>query len=520
MPQITRIPAKRKQVGSSDPGFRKRRVAAYARVSTDSDEQATSYENQIDYYQKYINSRDDWTLVKIYTDDGISGTSTKRREGFNSMVNDALDGKIDLIVTKSVSRFARNTVDSISTIRQLKENKVEVFFEKENIWTFDGKGELLLTIMSSLAQEESRSISENCTWARRKQAADGKVTLPYSRLLGYDKGPDGQLVINEEQAKVVRKIFEMYLKGHNPSQIARALTHEGIPTVTGNKVWKPGPVQKILQNEKYRGDALLQKTYTVDFLTKKKAVNHGEVPQYYVEKNHEPIIDPEDFDNVQNLIQRRAGHSSKSDHCFANTVCCGECGCFFTPKVIHSTSPKYRKRIWECNNRYFGTHDCTNKYIHETKIEDIFIKEMNKLIHRRKTTIKESKQRNGIKKVLEELDAKLNEINEELNTRSDALDKMLNRSSRRTKEEALEYVRLCEEYEQLQLDYNKIKDKRTDISLQRYAGRRFRNWLENAEPMKAFDEDVWRSFVKNFRIFEDGKIIIELADGGIIETTK
>ena len=169
----------------------KLRVAAYARVSTDSDEQFTSYEAQIDYYTQYIQRNPEWTFVKVYTDEGISGTNTKRRAGFNEMIEDALAGKIDLIVTKSVSRFARNTVDSLVTIRKLKEKGVQVYFEKENIYTFDGKGELLLTIMSSLAQEESRSISENVTWGQRKRFADGKVNLPYKNFLGYRKGADG-----------------------------------------------------------------------------------------------------------------------------------------------------------------------------------------------------------------------------------------------------------------------------------------------------------------------------------------
>lgn len=169
---------------------KKRRVAAYARVSTDNEEQLTSYEAQIDYYTNYINGRDDWEFVGVYPDEGITGTNTKKREQFRQMVADALDGKIDLIITKSVSRFARNTVDSLTTIRKLKEHNVEVYFEKENIWTFDSKGELLLTIMSSLAQEESRSISENCTWGQRKRFADGKVTVLFKRFLGYDMGSD------------------------------------------------------------------------------------------------------------------------------------------------------------------------------------------------------------------------------------------------------------------------------------------------------------------------------------------
>src|SRR5574344_2390299 len=203
----------------------KRRVAAYARVSTDSDEQLTSYEAQVDYYTKFIQSREDWEFVTVYTDEGISAVNTKKRDGFNQMVADALEGGIDLIVTKSVSRFARNTVDSLTTVRKLKEKGVEVWFEKENIYTLDSKGELLITIMSSLAQEESRSISENVTWGQRKRMADGKVSFAYSRFLGLDKDKEtGKIVVNPEQAETVRLIFHLFLEGMTPHSIAAELT--------------------------------------------------------------------------------------------------------------------------------------------------------------------------------------------------------------------------------------------------------------------------------------------------------
>ena len=253
----------------------KKRVAGYARVSTDSDEQYTSYEAQIDYYTKMIKSHSDWEFVEVYTDEGISGTNTKKRNGFNRMIDDALAGKIDLIVTKSVSRFARNTVDSLVTVRKLKEKGVEVYFEKENIYTLDSKGELLITIMSSLAQEESRSLSENVTWGMRKRFADGKVTMPYKHFLGYEKGPDGQPKIVEEEAKVVREIYDMFIEGKSTNAIAKSLTERGIKTPTGKTRWQTCTVYSILQNEKYKGAALLQKEFTTDFLTKKKKTNEG-----------------------------------------------------------------------------------------------------------------------------------------------------------------------------------------------------------------------------------------------------
>lgn len=297
---VTAIPATRRlHTGTPLGQTTIRKVAGYARVSTDHEDQVTSYQAQVDYYTRYINDHAGWQLAGIYTDEGITGTSTKHRAGFQSMVTDALAGKIDLIITKSVSRFARNTVDSLTTVRQLKDAGVEVFFEKENIWTFDAKGELLITIMSSLAQEEARSISENVTWGHRKRFADGKVTIPFSRFLGYDRGEDGNLVINQEQAKLVRHIYTLYLDGGSLTGIAKQLQAEGHLTASGNPNWSAHQVRSILTNEKYKGDALLQKSYITDFLTKKQVKNEGEVPQYYVTGNHEPIIAPAVWDFVQ-----------------------------------------------------------------------------------------------------------------------------------------------------------------------------------------------------------------------------
>lgn len=301
--KITTIPATR-DLFTSTPVTApvKRKVAGYARVSTDLEEQQTSYENQVAYYSNYIKSRSDWVFAGLYTDEGISATNTRHREGFNRMIEDALTGKIDLIIMKSISRFARNTVDSLTTVRRLKEQGIEIFFEKENIWTLDVKGELLITIMSSLAQEESRSISENTTWGIRKNFADGKARIAYSRFLGYDRG----FVINEEEAKTVRLIYKLFLMGLSFYAISKELKARGLKTVTGKDIWRVSSIKAILSNEKNKGDALLQKQYTVDFLQKKKKRNTGEVPQYYVERHHEPIIDPAIFDAVQVELRKRA----------------------------------------------------------------------------------------------------------------------------------------------------------------------------------------------------------------------
>ena len=218
--RVTTIPATLNRFDSRPiQSVTKRKVAGYARVSTDTEEQATSYEAQVDYYTRYIKTNPEWDFAGIYTDEGITATNTSHRDGFNRMIQDALDGKIDLIITKSVSRFARNTVDSLTTVRELKEKGIEIYFEKENIWTLDAKGELLITIMSSLAQEESRSISENITWGKRKSFADGKASVSFTRFLGYDRGPNGEFVINKEQAVTVRYIYKRFLEGLSTYQI-------------------------------------------------------------------------------------------------------------------------------------------------------------------------------------------------------------------------------------------------------------------------------------------------------------
>lgn len=230
---VTVIPATKTSIHRMPgPAAKKRRVAGYARVSTDKDEQYTSYEAQVDYYTQFIRKHANWEFVKVYTDEGISGLGTRKRDGFNEMIEDAMSGTIDLIITKSVSRFARNTVDSLVTIRKLKDKGVEVYFEKENIYSLDGKGELLLTIMSSLAQEESRSISENVTWGQRKRFSDGKVSLPYKQFLGYERGEkkDDPPVVNQEQAVIVRRIYRTFMEGKTVGAIAKELTAEGVPT--------------------------------------------------------------------------------------------------------------------------------------------------------------------------------------------------------------------------------------------------------------------------------------------------
>lgn len=279
MPKVTTIPPK-KHIGnlSKTKEVKKIRVAAYCRVSTDTEEQATSYQTQIEHYEEIISKNPGWIFAGIYADDGISATSTKNREEFNKMIQACMDGKIDMIITKSISRFARNTVDCLNYIRQLKAQNIPIYFEKESINTMDAKGEVLITIMASLAQQESESLSQNVKLGMQYRFQQGKVMVNARCFLGYDKDENGHLVINSEQAEVVKRIYREYLEGASCQQIARGLERDGVLTARGNKRWHDSAIRLILENEKYMGDALLQKTYTVDFLNKKRIKNNGEMP--------------------------------------------------------------------------------------------------------------------------------------------------------------------------------------------------------------------------------------------------
>ena len=266
---VTLIPARRRAgnriIKEEKP---KHRVAAYCRVSTDSDEQAGSYEMQVNHYTEYIERNKEWEPAGIYTDDGISGTNTKKREGFNGMIEDCMAGKIDMVITKSISRFARNTIDCLKYVRQLKEKNIAIIFEKENINTLEASGELLLTIMASLAQQESASLSQNVKLGLQFRYQEGKVQINHEHFLGYTKDEEGNLIIDEEEAKVVRRIYREYLEGASFRDIAEGLERDRIKTGGKRYKWHLSTVQGILRNEKYMGDALLQKTITTDFIEK------------------------------------------------------------------------------------------------------------------------------------------------------------------------------------------------------------------------------------------------------------
>lgn len=497
---------------------RKKRVAAYARVSTDSDEQFTSYEAQVDFYTRHIQSNPEWEFVEVYADEGVTGTTTKRREGFNRMINDALSGKIDLILTKSISRFARNTVDSLTTIRQLKEKGIEVYFEKENIYTLDAKGEVMLTIMSSLAQEESRSISENVTWGKRRSMEDGKFSLAYKRFLGYEKGEDGLPKIVEEEAKIIRQIYDSFLVGNTVRTIADNLTKQGIPTPAGKEKWSVSTIMSILQNEKYKGDALLQKTYTVDFLSKTIKKNQGEVPQYYIQNSHPAIIDPDTFELVQNEIKRRRPNRRQLHRSspFSGKIICGDCGGFYGQKVWHSGS-KYRSHIWRCNQKYAGDTHCATPNLREKDIKSAFVVAFNQLLGDKEQYIAHFEEllplladTSGLEKQLEFLESQHTKILDHLRSYME--------ENTRLVQDQTEYNRRFTEIDtkctEMEAKINSIQE---EILAQKGRKEQIRRCLDElrqcGDILEEFDLDLWNATIESVKISTDKTFMFRFRDG-------
>lgn len=411
--KITVIPASSKAVTpSKDNQKGLKRVAAYCRVSTELEDQLHSFEAQVSYYTDYINGREDYVLADIYADEGISATSTRKRDEFKRMIRDCENGMVDMIITKSISRFARNTQDCLYYSRKLKKLGIGIYFEKENINTLDASGELLFTILSSLAQDESRNISENSKWGIRSKFKKGELHINTDQFLGYDKDEDGKLIINGEQAKTVRRIYDEFLWGKNPQQIASDLTDEKIPNGRGNTKWYTSTVIGILTNEKHKGDALLQKYYTEDFINKRLIRNHGEVTQYYVTDSHEAIVDKQTWEAVQEEFSRRKNfckeHNLKNYtygngwNVFTGRVFCGECGSVYIKQCWKSRGIVQ----WQCkNHRTDGFLTCKNRNVKQEKLEQGFVKAFNSIYKSKEAFIAKKQQETQTGKPLQKIRA-------------------------------------------------------------------------------------------------------------------
>ncbi len=514
---VTMIPARRRVGNTAKEEERpKLRVAAYCRVSTDSDEQATSYEAQVEHYTEYIKKNPEWEFAGIFADDGISGTNTKKREDFNRMIEECMNGCIDMIITKSISRFARNTLDCLKFIRQLKEKNIPVYFEKENINTMDAKGEVLLTIMASLAQQESQSLSQNVKLGIQYRYQQGHVQVNHNRFLGYTKDENGQLIIEEEEAKVVKRIYREYLEGASLQEIGKGLEADGVLTGAGKKKWRPETVQKILRNEKYIGDALLQKTYTVDFLNKKRVKNTGIMPQYYVEGSHEPIIPRDIYMRVQEEMLRRANlHSGQerkkrvysSKYALSSIVYCSKCGEIY--RRIQWNAHGKRYVVWRCCTRVENGPDaCDADTIKEEELQNAVVQAINKALGKR-DSMKDTLAAN-IETVLTEVDGiSIDEIDARLEELQKELLKVANSKGN--------YDSITDEiYRLRELKQSAMVDsaEREGLKLRIDEMRQFLD--EQTESITEYDEQLTRRLIEKITVYED-HFTVEFKSGTSVE---
>ena len=370
-------------------------VAAYARVSTEKEEQEDSFERQVEHYTQMINAKPEWKLVDIYADPGISGTRAEKRKDFMRMIDDCLAGKIQKVLVKSISRFARNTVDALTYIRKLKDIGVSVYFESENIDTLTPGGEVLITILAAMAEQESRTISSNIKWAWQRKFQNGDIILNTGLMMGYttrkEKDEDGHDVfeINEEEAEIVRRIYREFIAGESITGIMRRLKEDGIRTKLGKENWRHSVIESILTNEKYTGNAVLGKTWKPDVLTKYRQKNDGKkAPIYYVEDTHPAIIEKAIFDLAQAEMERRratketiiGGGKYSSQYLFSGKLMCGTCGSKMRRQVRTMGSGK-RTASWCCCNRVInGRSECDSHHVNEEVLEKTCLAAINELI--------------------------------------------------------------------------------------------------------------------------------------------
>ena len=527
------IPATRKPEELHRDHDGKMRVAAYCRVSTDSEEQLNSYEAQKTYYTQKIQDSPDWEMAGIYADEGISGTSLKKRTQFNKMITACKRGRIDFIITKSLSRFARNTVDCLDTVRLLKANGIGVYFEKENINTLTESSEFLVTLFSGFAQAESESLSKNVAWGKEKSAKAGNVHFQYKKMLGYRKGTDGQPEIVPEEAKIIRRIYRRYLAGCSLGQIKQELEQDNIPTAQKVERWSSAVIHNILTNEKYMGDALLQKTYITDCISKKVKKNMGERPMYYVENNHPAIIPRETFDQVQKEMTRRSSKrkvlqkSGKTElgkysgkYALTELLVCGECG---SPYKRVTWARNGKKRIvWRCVSRLeFGTKYCHNSpTLDESRLHNAILAAMNEYAAIRQEVcpdvlamVEEAKRAmSQAGAMLLELKKRMDEVSQE---QSDVLDRLL--ANMADAELNARMKALTDEKEALKAQILKVQQK--EVSMAEQAAKRQQMWdslKECSAGYTEFDDEFVRQIIRKITVEDAETIHVHFRDSDVV----
>jgi len=494
---------------------KKLRVAAYCRVSTDTDEQATSYDTQVAHYKDYISKNPAWKFVGIYADDGISGTGTKKREEFLRMIDDCMAGKIDMVITKSISRFARNTIDCLKYIRQLKEKNISVIFEKENINTLDAKGEVLITIMASLAQQESESLSKNVKLGLQFRYQQGKVQVNTKWFLGYTKDEKGNLIIDPDQAKVVKRIYREYLEGKSYAVIAKGLENDGILNGSGKKRWWDSNIHQILTNEKYMGDALLQKTYSTDVLSKKRIKNDGAVPQYYVENNHEAIISKEIYHEVQAEIQRRNNIVDEQNnhygycckYALTSLMFCSECGAPY--RRITWNSAKGKEPVWRCRNRLKkGGNYCLSPTIHEKDLHAVIVRAIKEAFGS-DDKIMETIKQNVNDVIGDELEANPEACEEKLKDLQDQLVKCVNTGE--------DYGEIAEQIKRVKTIMDKALENKGDQDEHATQNQTTQQYIQkHINDLLEYDDSLVRKLISRIEV-NSHSIVVEFKSGTRIE---
>lgn len=484
------------------------RVAAYCRVSTDSEEQLGSYQSQVAHYRDLIEQNPEWALVDIYADEGISGTKTEKRMDFQRMIADATKGFIDLIITKSISRFARNTMDTLKYVRLLKEHNVAILFEKENINTLTMNGEMLLTILSSLAQQESESLSANVKMGLKMKMKRGEL-VGFQGCLGYDYDKESKSIsINEEEAETVRYIFKRYTEGVGCFVIAKELTAIGAKTKRENIKWNDSTVRGIIKNEKYKGDILMGKTFTVDPITKRRLGNFGEEEKYYIENHHEPIISEEFFEAAQKILNKRSAKSNNKGrmdkfsrkYTFSSKIRCGFCGGGTSRRRWHSGTD-HQKDIWQCvTATKKGKKNCPeSKGLEEEIIENAFVEAFNMLCMGNKEIVEEflanveqSLSSRDNKKQMKKLSAEISKTEVKISKLVDLhLDGSIGKEVYEQKYEELSDV--LEKMKAERFDLENTMDEEKTIKVRISA---FRKLFESNKPLTVFDPDVFETVIE------------------------
>lgn len=524
LPEVIVIPA---TITAKTYSTRKKklRVAAYCRVSTDDEEQLTSYRNQIEHYTNKIKQNADWKLVGIFADEGITGVMAKKRDEFLKLINLCRDGKVDVIITKSISRFSRNVADTIKYVRELKALNVAVIFEKENIDTSKMTSEMILDMYGVFAQAESESISDNVRMGKRFGYKSGKVPMQYGQILGYRRGENNEPEIVPEEAKIIELIYYKFLEGWSLPRLSKYLEENGYKTVKGSTAWSKATIRGILTNEKYKGDVLMQKSYVVDLFSKKVAKNNGELPMYLVKNHHKPIIPREVWDKVQVVIAKRNNIKSATDmnmmkkgrysskYALTGLVICGDCG----SQYRRTTWTANGKRIvWRCVNRLTNGKDAcgTSPTIDEERLHTGIVKAMNSMIDGKEKI--QSLLNGSIAEMLAATDShkEIISLKKEIDDKNEDILQMVADGVKNRESRADITAKCRDEYEKIKKLQEKLNIAEVNSKMEKESCGRLREIYDTISAMPGkiteYDDNMTRIAVTEVKILSEEKISVTL----------